>query len=116
YKILPIIMCVSMIGSGWLQPMPNSGDPSQKMQRLMTTFGMPIMLTWLFFFSAPSGLVLYWMVSNLVGVGIQFAINKQASAQTVAGPPSPEAEKKAKKAEAARKRKVVEKEAVGGVK
>ncbi|HYM00735.1 MAG TPA: YidC/Oxa1 family insertase periplasmic-domain containing protein [Blastocatellia bacterium] len=116
YKILPIIMCVSMIGSGWLQPMPNSGDPSQKMQRLMTTFGMPVMLTWLFFFSAPSGLVLYWMISNLVGVGIQFVINKQAAPQTAGGPPTPQDEKKAKKAEATRKRKIVEKEVVGGVK
>ena len=45
----------------------------------MMTWLMPIMLTWLFFFSAPSGLVLYWMVSNMVGVLIQLWINRQTA-------------------------------------
>lgn len=76
YKILPIVMCVTMIGSTMLQPMPPPTDPSQKMQRVMMTWLMPLVLTWFFFFSAPSGLVLYWMVSNVVGVVIQLAINK----------------------------------------
>ena len=40
---------------------------------------MPIMLTWFFFLSAPSGLVLYWMVSNLVGVLIQLWINRRTA-------------------------------------
>ena len=43
----------------------------------MMTWLMPIMLTYFFFLSAPSGLVLYWMVSNIVGVAIQLLINKQ---------------------------------------
>src|SRR5258705_4196550 len=75
-KILPIVMCVTMIASTKLTPQPASADPSMKMQRIMMTWLMPIMLTWLFFFSAPSGLVLYWMVSNMVGVLIQLVINK----------------------------------------
>jgi YidC/Oxa1 family membrane protein insertase len=50
-----------------------------KMQRIMMTWLMPIMLTWLFFFSAPSGLVLYWMVSNMVGVLIQLWINRKTA-------------------------------------
>jgi membrane protein insertase Oxa1/YidC/SpoIIIJ len=33
----------------------------------------------LFFFSAPSGLVLYWMVSNMVGVLIQLWINRKTA-------------------------------------
>jgi hypothetical protein len=45
----------------------------------MMTWLMPIMLTWLFFFSAPSGLVLYWMVSNMVGVLIQLWINRMTA-------------------------------------
>lgn len=76
YYVLPIIMCVTMIASTKLTPQPATADPSMKMQRVMMTWLMPIMLTWFFFFSAPSGLVLYWMVSNLVGVIIQLAINK----------------------------------------
>jgi YidC/Oxa1 family membrane protein insertase len=78
-KILPIVMCVTMIASTKLTPQPASADPSMKMQRVMMTWLMPIMLTWLFFLSAPSGLVLYWMVSNLVGVLIQLWINRKTA-------------------------------------
>jgi YidC/Oxa1 family membrane protein insertase len=90
-KILPIVMCVTMIASTKLTPQPASADPSMKMQRVMMTWLMPIMLTWLFFFSAPSGLVLYWMVSNMVGVLIQLWINRRTAELTadaaVAGTP-----------------------------
>jgi len=68
-----------MIASTKLTPQPASADPSMKMQRVMMTWLMPIMLTWLFFFSAPSGLVLYWMVSNIVGVLIQLWINRKTA-------------------------------------
>ena len=84
-KILPIVMCVTMIASTKLTPQPQSADPSMKMQRVMMTWLMPIMLTWLFFFSAPSGLVLYWMVSNMVGVLIQLWINRRTADLTAAG-------------------------------
>lgn len=79
YYALPIIMCVSMIGSTMITPQPASADPQMKMQRIMMTWLMPIVLTYFFFFSAPSGLVLYWMVSNLVGVAIQLVINKMTT-------------------------------------
>jgi len=79
FKILPIVMCVTMIASTKLTPQPASADPSMKMQRVMMTWLMPIMLTWLFFLSAPSGLVLYWMVSNVVGVLIQLFINRKTT-------------------------------------
>ena len=125
HRILPIIMCVSMIGSSMLQPQPGAADPSQKMQRMMMTWMMPIFLTWLFFFSAPSGLVLYWMVSNLAGVGLQFAINKFSAEPAQAGAVADGSGKRAKGQaalasakglDAKRKGKVGEKEIVGGVK
>jgi YidC/Oxa1 family membrane protein insertase len=83
YYILPIVMCVTMILSTKLTPQPAQADPSMKMQRIMMTYLMPIMLTWFFFFSAPSGLVLYWMVGNIVGVLIQLWINKRTAEPTV---------------------------------
>ena len=82
FKLLPIIMCVTMIASTMLTPQPPSADPSMKMQRIMMTWLMPIMLTYFFFFSAPSGLVLYWMVSNVVGVAIQLFINRRTAEPT----------------------------------
>ncbi len=83
--ILPVVMCVTMIASTWMMPQPNANDPNMKMQRIMMTWLMPILLTWFFFFSAPSGLVLYWMVGNIVGVMIQLVINRKT-----AEPPQPE--------------------------
>jgi YidC/Oxa1 family membrane protein insertase len=77
--ILPIVMCVTMIASTKLMPQPPTTDPSMKMQRAMMIWVMPIMLTYFFFFSAPSGLVLYWMVGNVVGVLIQLVINKKTA-------------------------------------
>ena len=80
--VLPIVMCVTMIASTMITPQPATADPSMKMQRIMMTWLMPIMLTWFFFFSAPSGLVLYWMVSNIVGVAMQYVINKMTTEPT----------------------------------
>jgi YidC/Oxa1 family membrane protein insertase len=77
--ILPIIMCVTMIASTALMPQPPVTDPAMKFQRMLMTWLMPVMLTWFFFLSAPSGLVLYWMISNVVGVGIQLVINKMTA-------------------------------------
>lgn len=80
--ILPILMCVTMIAQTALTPSPASADPMQKRIQYL----MPPILTYFFFWSAPSGLVLYWMVGNLVGVVQQFIINK------LSPPPKPPAE------------------------
>jgi YidC/Oxa1 family membrane protein insertase len=132
YYVLPIIMCVTMIASTMLTPMPASADPSMKMQRIMMTWFMPIMLTWFFFFTAPSGLVLYWMVSNIVGVAIQLVINKMTAepastlAEATASAGSSSARgvstkklnnaKAGKKGESQRKRKASDKEIIEGAK
>lgn len=76
YYLLPILMCAAQIGSTMITPMPNSDDPGQKMQRQIMTWVMPVIFAVFFFASAPSGLMLYWMTSNLVGIAIQFAINR----------------------------------------
>jgi len=70
YYILPIIMCVTMIAQAALTP--TTADPIQK----KVQYVMPVILTVAFFISAPAGLVLYWMVSNLVGVAQQYVINR----------------------------------------
>ncbi len=71
--LLPIIMCVTMIAQTALTP--TTADPMQK----RISYFMPVILTYFFFIAAPAGLVLYWMVGNLVGVGQQFVINKLTS-------------------------------------
>lgn len=76
YFVLPILMCAAQIGSTMIMPMPQSDDPAMKMQRRLMTWVMPVVITYFFLVAAPSGLVLYWMTLNLVGIGVQLAINK----------------------------------------
>ncbi len=68
--ILPVLMTLSSLLQVWLQPAP--ADPMQaKMMWLM-----PLMFSFMFFFF-PSGLVLYWLVNNLLSIAQQWLINKQ---------------------------------------
>ena len=69
-RILPLLMIGSQF---YLQKMtPTSGmDPSQARMMLL----MPLMMGFLFY-NASSGLVLYWLTGNLVGIAQQLLFNK----------------------------------------
>jgi len=73
--ILPILMATTMIVLQLITPAP-SADP---MQRKMMAVGMPLFMLYILW-SAPSGLLLYWLVGNIVGFGQQFVINKWTQA------------------------------------
>ena len=62
YYVLPILFGASMFITQKLQPMTVT-DP---MQQKMMTF-MPVIFS-VFFLWFPSGLVLYWLVSNLISI------------------------------------------------
>ena len=68
--ILPILMTGTMIVLQLVTPAP-SADP---LQRKMMAIGMPVFMLYILW-SAPSGLVLYWLVGNIVGFSQQFLIN-----------------------------------------
>ncbi|MDX2032358.1 MAG: membrane protein insertase YidC [Blastocatellia bacterium] len=91
FYILPILMCVSMIVQTALTP--TTADPVQK----KVQYFMPVILTVLFFASSPAGLVLYWMVGNLVGVVQQYVINKLNKQNPPAGADSSDGDKAGKK-------------------
>ena len=82
-----------------LTPM-NTADPMQ--QKIMMF--MPVMFTF-FFLWAPSGLVIYWLTSNLFGIGQQIVTNRiigQPTTRTVRPPAEGRAKNKkgsAKKAD-----------------
>jgi YidC/Oxa1 family membrane protein insertase len=76
-RFLPVVMIASSFLMQKMTPMAAGGDPSQ--QKIMQF--MPLM--WGFFFwSASSGVVLYWLTSNLVQIGQQWFFNKTASPLT----------------------------------
>ena len=73
YFILPLLMGISMFVQQSLNPPPP--DPMQaKMMKLM-----PAIFT-VFFLFFPSGLVLYWLVSNLISIAQQWLITKRIEA------------------------------------
>ena len=70
YFILPLLMGASMFVQMRLNPTPP--DP---MQARVMQF-MPVMMT-VFFLWFPAGLVLYWVVNNLLSIAQQYVITKQ---------------------------------------
>src|SRR5207245_2754126 len=76
HYIAPVIMGVTMLVQ---QRMTASSIPDPAQRRMM--YLMPIMFTY-FFLNLPSGLVLYWLTSNLLGIGQQYLINRQVEAES----------------------------------
>ncbi|GAA5131015.1 membrane protein insertase YidC [Thalassotalea piscium] len=62
YFILPVLMGISMYVMQKMQPMTVQDPMQQKIMQYM-----PVMFT-VFFFWFPSGLVLYWLVSNVISI------------------------------------------------
>jgi YidC/Oxa1 family membrane protein insertase len=70
--VLTLLMGVSMFVQQKMTP--TSADPRQEKMMLM----LPVVFT-VFFVNFPSGLVLYWLVNNLLSIGQQYYINKKAA-------------------------------------
>ncbi len=69
YFVLPVLMGISMIIQSKLTPAPP--DPVQA--RIMKI--MPIAFS-VFFFFFPAGLVLYWLVNNILSIAQQWSITR----------------------------------------
>jgi len=69
YYILPVVMAISMFVQTKLNPTPP--DPIQAKVMMY----MPIVFSIMFFFF-PAGLVLYWVVNNMLSIAQQWQINK----------------------------------------
>mgnify|MGYP001403661210 FL=1 len=73
YYVLPILMGASMFGQQLLNPAPL--DPMQ--QKIM--MALPLVFT-IFFLWFPSGLVLYWLVNNVLSIAQQWVITRKIQA------------------------------------
>jgi len=76
--ILPLIMVVSQFLVTQMTPTPGVDPAQAKMMKFM-----PLMFGF-FFYNVSSGLVLYWLTSNLVGILQQWIVNR-----TMPPPPAP---------------------------
>jgi YidC/Oxa1 family membrane protein insertase len=70
YFVLPVLYAISMYITTKLNPQP--ADPVQAKMMMF----MPIAFSVMFFFF-PSGLVLYWVVNNLLSIAQQWVITKK---------------------------------------
>lgn len=92
FNLLPIIMAgTQVLASKYATPASaaSSDAQQQQMQKTMTYF-MPIFMLFIFY-GMPSGLVLYWLISNIWQVAQQLYVNKhikkpQAPMTAVASP------------------------------
>jgi len=91
YFVTPVLMGITQFWQTRLTP--TTGDPAQQKMMML----MPLMFM-VFFVWAPSGLVIYWFVSNLWSIGQQYLTN-----QLIGPPPQhvlrPTAERRVKRAE-----------------
>jgi YidC/Oxa1 family membrane protein insertase len=65
--VMTVLMGGSMLVQQWLSP--QQVDPTQRQMMMI----MPLFMTYMFF-NFPSGLVLYWLVSNLLGIAQQYLV------------------------------------------
>jgi YidC/Oxa1 family membrane protein insertase len=71
--ITPLLMGVSMLVQQKM--MPSTADPMQQKMMLL----MPVVFT-VSFLWAPSGLVVYWLLSNVLAIGQQYVTNRMIAA------------------------------------
>jgi YidC/Oxa1 family membrane protein insertase len=82
FNLLALLMGASM----WIQQKmsPPAGDPRQYQMMLWL---MPILFTFMFW-GFPSGLVLYWLVNNVLQVGQQWLIMRKPARPAAEGQPA----------------------------
>ncbi len=78
YYVLPLIMGVTMFVQQKLSPAPP--DPVQA----KVMMSLPIVFTFMFLWF-PSGLVLYWVVNNILSIAQQWVITKRVEAGAAPG-------------------------------
>ncbi len=74
FHLLPILMGGAMYLQSKLGGSPTGGAAPAGQAKMMSTF-MPIIFTF-FFYRMPSGLVLYWLVNNIISIIQQYYIHR----------------------------------------
>jgi YidC/Oxa1 family membrane protein insertase len=75
--LLPILMGATMIIQTFLNPPPTDPIQAQVMKIMPVVFSI-------FFFFFPAGLVLYWLVNNILSIAQQWYVNKTIHAAALA--------------------------------
>jgi YidC/Oxa1 family membrane protein insertase len=87
--VLPVIMIVSQFVQQKMTPTSATVDPAQQKMMLF----MPLVFGFMFY-NLPSGVVLYYLTSNLVGIAQQWFFNKTVTAKDLPQPPASSGKKR----------------------
>jgi len=87
-RILPVAMVATQFWMQSLTPTPTVDPAQAKMMKFM-----PLFMGFIFY-QFQAGLVLYWLTSNLVGVGQQVLLNKMPGEELEIEKPRPKGKKK----------------------
>lgn len=74
-RILPIIYLISQLFYGKITQMGGAAAGQTQANMMIMTYGLPIIFSFMFY-NAPSGLLLFWTISNLLQMVQQIIINK----------------------------------------
>lgn len=75
-RLLPVIYVATQLLSGKITQYGQAGAPGQSQATMkFMMYGMPLMFFFMFY-NAPSGLLLYWLTSNVLQIFQQLIINK----------------------------------------
>ena len=88
-RVLPIVYLASQLLYGKYSQSTAPGQSATQMKIMM--YGMPIFFFFVLY-DVPSGLLIYWIASNLLSIGQQIVINdllKKRKAAAAAAAPAP---------------------------
>jgi YidC/Oxa1 family membrane protein insertase len=74
-RLLPVLYLISQLVSGVITQNNGMSAGQSKGQMKLMMYGLPIFFFFILY-NAPSGLILYWLTSNVLGVIQQVVINK----------------------------------------
>ncbi|MEO8573202.1 MAG: membrane protein insertase YidC, partial [Pyrinomonadaceae bacterium] len=75
WHLLEFGFAASMVLAMKFTPTAPAVSPEQQMQQKMMTYFMPVMMLWVMW-TAPAGLLIYWLFGNVVSFGQQMLINR----------------------------------------
>jgi YidC/Oxa1 family membrane protein insertase len=91
YRVLPVLMGVSQVWQQWIMPATGVDPVQRKMMMIMPVVFTFISFTW------ASGIILYWFVSTVWGIGQQYLTNYLIGPPNIRTP-RPPAERQLKRA------------------
>ena len=83
FHLLPILMGVAMVVQSKMGGSP-TGDAGPASQTKMMTTMMPVVFTFIFY-GMPSGLVLYWLINNILSIVQQYYVHKSIETESIEG-------------------------------